>query len=229
MNIFKNPYGITFPVNYKYVHHSPPTDEYLDKWIPNRIDLPNVNGMFMTSYHVNEHHIYPSIYWSTYISQICEFLGLPHKPSHFRKCKYFSEDGKTDLSYHDLISCSPDTFTVKYIGEDGKLNTSHSLRNIARNLPSKTNYHRLFIGAHTCGYITNKYATTDEQLLISCDSMFIPVIPIIAHYCKSIMFVDNRSNQEYISKYINGHTFTKFIISRLYNHMFPEFIRSTFK
>lgn len=59
----------------------------------------------------------------------------------------------------------------------------------------------LCIFAHECGRIKNLTCKNNYKLALNCDSMSIPLIPILAHYFKEIIVIDKRTTNS--TNYIN--------------------------
>lgn len=65
---------------------------------------------------------------------------------------------------------------------------------------NRTAYHTLYVFMHRCSIIYNNDATNDKVLLLNCDSMISPLIPILAKYYHETIVLDNRSTRS--TKYL---------------------------
>ena len=90
-----------------------------------------------------------------------------------------------DLSYHNYNK----EMNLLVISE-GEIYTH--LRDIGGT--QLTAYHRLFIAPHKISVIFNSEALTDRIIRLNCDSMIIPLIPLIVPYFKKIYVYDYRNN-----------------------------------
>lgn len=65
---------------------------------------------------------------------------------------------------------------------------------------SCTDYHRLFSFSHQCSVLVNESCNNERVLLISCDSLMIPLIMPISYYFKKVIVLDNRYSGTYSSR-----------------------------
>ena len=93
-----------------------------------------------------------------------------------------------DLSYHNYNK----DMNVKVMVGTKEYNT---LRDI--NGTQFTAYHRLFIAPHQIAIIINEKALTKRIIRLNCDSMIIPLIPLIVPYFKKVYVYDYRLNYEF--------------------------------
>lgn len=124
-----------------------------------------------------------------------------------------------DISYHLLLNSNKFTF-IDYTINLTLTGDQQILRGTKENQYNDdiTNYHTLFIGAHHTCKIINHSIDSSNKLLINCDSMAIPIIPIFANYFKEILIVDNRDNKSYqnIIKEFNATHYLCLMLSTSY-------------
>lgn len=209
---------ITFP-NAPCVPRVPLSKEILDSQFNPRIDLPGSPDAYYTGYHLNEHHIKTSYIWDNYIELIFKFLDIPFDKHHFTIQHYFDETGNYDLSFHEPINKADTSFTYLDINMYQTTGTFDILRLVELERTQKfknpiSRYHNLFYGYHSNARIYNNNAPTDINMLVVCDSMMIPIIPILAYYCKELTVVDNRERRPWLINF-NEHDYNKVLISRI--------------
>ena len=78
-------------------------------------------------------------------------------------------------------------------------------------VPTHSEYHRLFRGAHACCVIINENIDNENSIFISGDSMMIPLIPIFACYYKEVVYMDNRDGKSH-KEYFEGKTFDELLL-----------------
>lgn len=66
---------------------------------------------------------------------------------------------------------------------------------------TKTTYQTLYTFTHRCSSIINLHNKSNRILLLNCDSMIAPLIPILALYFKQIIVMDNRTDKSYKNLY----------------------------
>lgn len=216
--IFPKAYFITFP-NAKCVPRKPLSKEVLDSQFIPRIDFSANDEAFYTGYYPNDHHIKTTYIWENYIKKICDICELPFNKNDFNEVKYFSEDGKFNLSYHEPKDKNNTSFKYIDINMFETYGTFDILRLTKLEAEGKyknplSRYHNLFYGYHSCARIYNNNPITDKKILLVCDSMMIPIIPILAYYCKELTVVDNRERKPWLKNF-KEHDYDKVIISRI--------------
>ena len=209
---------ITFP-NAPCVPRLPLSKAELDCQFNPRLDLYGSSDAYYTGYRLNEHHIKTSYIWDQYIEQIFDFIQIPFDKSRFQLCQYYDESGLYDLSYHDPVDKCNTAFTYFDINMYKTSGTFDILRLI--NLEQTTGYknpiskyHNLFYGYHSNARIFNHHPLTDINMLVVCDSMMIPIVPLLAYYCKELTVVDNRNKTPWLVN-LCDHNYNKVIISRI--------------
>ena len=216
-HIFQAAKFITFP-DAPCVPRKPLSQEQLDAQFNPRLDLAGDLDAYYTGYFPNEHHIKTTYIWEHYMDPIFSFLEIPFDKTQFELHPYYDESGKYDLSFHDPIDKSNTSFTYFDINMYRTAGTFDILRLVElektgfRNPLSR--YHNLFYGYHSNARIYNNNPTTDIKMLVVCDSMMIPIIPVLAYYCKELTVVDNRERKPWLSK-LTDHDYNKVLISRI--------------
>lgn len=216
--IFARAKFITFPCA-KCVPRQPLPVNVLNELFNPRLDFIADDTAYYTGYYLNEHHITTKYIWEHYIDVIFNFMEIPFNRSDFQLVPYYDESGHYDLSYHDPVNKSNTNFTYHDINMYETNGTFDILRlvELERSGIYKnpiTRYHNLFYGYHSCARIYNHNPHTDLKMLVVCDSMMIPVIPILAYYCKELTVVDNRERKPWLVN-LPGHDYDRILISRI--------------
>ena len=209
---------ITFP-NASCVTRTPLTKDELDSQFQPRLDLQGSNDAFYDGYRLNEHHIKTTYIWDNYIDSICSFLDIPLNKNQFSLYKYTDESGIYNLSFHEPINKHETQFTYFDINMYKTTGTFDILRLIQLEQTNNyknpiSRYHNLFYGYHSNARIYNHKSPTNINLLVVCDSMMIPIIPILAYYCKELTVVDNRERKPWLI-HLSEHNYNKVLISRI--------------
>ena len=228
---FKQAKFITFPCA-ACVTRKPLPKQILDATFSPRLDLTADEDAYCTGYHLNDHHIKPRYIWDNYISTICDFLSIPFNADDFVSCPYCDESGMFDLSYHDPKDKEATSYSYLDINMYETKGTFDILRLIAlersgvyRNPISR--YHNLFYGYHSNARIFNHTPKTPIKALIVCDSMMIPIIPILAYYCQELTVVDNRERKPWLTNFSN-HNYDLVVMSRILCDFTMEDLRFRF-
>lgn len=150
----------------------------------------------------NQHHWTTTYCWREVLPTIFEHLGLQFDESLFQKINFIWND--CDFSYHQPIQEMK--FEVEDFVTKNKISGSYDvLRNInlcPKTLHSYSLYHMLFRLAHTSGIIKNISTKSTSRLAVNCDSMAIPIVPILAPFFKETLVIDKRTknNPKYWQK-----------------------------
>ncbi|MCQ2124268.1 MAG: hypothetical protein MJZ25_08820 [Fibrobacter sp.] len=217
------PYYITFPCA-KNATRQPLPMNFLNKFFKNRLDIGLAENMFYDGYELNQHHIKTKVYWDVIIPQIFDFVDMHFSPDEYKLIPYYDESGQFDLSYHNPISSGKFTwYDIDFKRHTGDFST---LRDIA-NKKSITRYHSLSSASHSCAYIVNHNFKYDLNVLLLCDSMFIPIIPILANCCHRLTVCDNRRHTRWFCK-TPPLTYDRFIVSRILCDFTPRDIAYRF-
>ena len=140
----------------------------------------------------NQHH-WTSIYvWNTIIPLVLNSLEVSFNPTDFGTvCNVVNGE---DFSYH--LPIIDDTYIVK-IWQSTEHIDVFTTSNAGLHADYNQNtcispYHALFIGAHKTCIIENQTTTSNRCLLLNCDSMAIPLVPILSHFFRKIVHLDSR-------------------------------------
>lgn len=141
----------------------------------------------------NSHHWTTSYCWNIAIRKILTCFNIEFSENHFKKIPFLWNN--CDFSYHDPLYGK---FTVSVNNKIFKGDTN-VLRNINRCpnlLYSWSLYHMLCILSHESGLIQNEICKSGN-LVINCDSMAIPLIPLLSNYFRNILVIDKRTTINY--------------------------------
>ena len=99
-----------------------------------------------------------------------------------------------DFSYHNLQNAK---FKIKMFDSGKEEVGDHEILRNVNNCPymSISCYHSLFKLSHLSGAIDNLGDAPIQRIAVNCDSMAIPVLPILACFCKHLLIVDNRTGK----------------------------------
>lgn len=190
-----------------------PSGERLVKFIIDRDEDKYVN------YTGNSHHWTTKYCWETAIPSVFDGLGLAFNPAVFRQVKFMWND--CDFSYH--VPVQDMRFRVEDFVTKSKITGGYdALRNInlcPRLQYSYSLYHMLFRLSHSSGLIKNLSTESNAKLAVNCDSMSIPLIPILAPFFKETLVIDRRKNDniQYWKKVIDFKPTHYFAIFTEYN------------
>lgn len=165
---------------------------------------------FYSNFKLNEHHWTTQWCWKNIIPVLYHRLFKKCFPENNFKLVEFKYQS-FNLSYHEYIN--DNSFYFHDFTRNIELNGDQQiLRDINENIidSTATKYHRLFTGFHSIALIRNNIIESDDKLLLNCDSMSIPLIPIFANFFKEILVVDNRTNISY-SKLIKDFNATHYV------------------
>lgn len=162
---------------------------------------------------LNRHHCTLKSNYESILPKINERMQFGFSPDDFYKIAY-QVDGKENAYF--MLPKNDKHFTVDLPDEkyDGGFLSLIAIHRGGGEFT--TNYHRLFIGAHRCCRILNKGENNSKKLLVSGDSMMIPLIPIMAYYYKEVVFLDNRGGYSF-RDYFKGRTFDDAVYEFFFN------------
>lgn len=135
------------------------------------------------NYDLNWHHLTTDTIWNVVFPAFMEQFNLDYNKDDYEYIKFIADN--QDLSYHEFKG----TMNVEVHFNNKIVNR---LRDVNGNW--LTAYHRLYIAAHQISTIINHNSLTDRVLKLNCDSMVIPLIPLIVPYFKKIYVIDYRDN-----------------------------------
>lgn len=164
------------------------------------IDLDKTKTYFNCK--LNEHHWTTSFIWNVFLPEFLSDLNLNFNPSEFKYVLNDNTDNKAIFDYHNPINDYE--FNIFNLNTNFEIITNFSnvrLNTLNNGFGRKdlvlTPYHKLFFWSHETVLIKNEFADTDRCLLLNCDSMMIPIIPILIKYFKIIFVYDNRTQNSY--------------------------------
>lgn len=146
----------------------------------------------------NKHHWTTKYVWKNVIPLIVDALNIPFEPSYYDCISNIVHNGATqfDVSYHRFHTSQRIKFENLSNNEKETLDMS-SIRCNAGDYYECTAYHALFRGFHSVCVMQNETSQTNRALIVNCDSMSIPIIPIIIPFYKNILILDNRTNKSF--------------------------------
>lgn len=208
----KNLFWIRFPLpGQNPFHTSIFKHDETDNWI----DISWLNLEYYSGWERNEHHIMTKYYHNV----IMPFLSyripnFPFKLTDFNLVRKFVGEEQYDVSY--LV---PKDESLRFTLEVNKVE-------IGRNLPfdilhrmddervlydGDTYFHRQYNGAHACSILINNTIDNDRRIMVTGDSMMIPIIPVLGCYFKEVVYMDNRDGESY-KEYYENKVFDNIII-----------------
>lgn len=204
----------------RYAIHSPNCK--LDNKMPGVIDLTDEIPEVYSNYKYNEHHWTTNYIWNTFIPRLSNDLSLQFNIKDYKKITHIT-DGN-DLSYYMPITNETVVVNDMFYKTTDSIPISDTAynKNYKSYLGCFTDYHKLFICAHRCAYISNRTSITKRNLLLNTDSMSVPVMPFLMHNFTNILILDNRTDYSY-SKQINDFckhdnlTYMELFIADSYN------------
>lgn len=157
-----------------------------------KIIIENEHDKYI-AYKNNIHHWTTRYVWEKIIPMLANSMHLRFNPNSFVKIPYIWNT--CDFSYHNQINAK---FKIKMfdLGKE-EIGDHEILRNV-NNCPfmSISCYHSLFKLSHQSGLIENLNVAPIQKIAINCDSMAIPILPILACFCKQLLVVDNRTAKD---------------------------------
>lgn len=160
----------------------------------------------------NEHHWTTGFAWRTILPKIMADLGVREfNPEDFVLKKNFEKSA--NVSYH----CPKRQYRFLFRNMEGNYSRSgysETLRCLAKK---RSKYHELYAGQHCVSYVKNKDSSSGRRLMINCDSMAIPLIPVLACYFDEVMAIDNRSGKKFADE-IRGFGPTHYVGLGLYRN-----------
>lgn len=166
----------------------------------NIIDLSWLNLEFYNGYKLNDHHITTESFYNVVIPFINLFIhDFKYNINDFNKIQHIImyNNKAFDISYF-VPKNNSFLFTMNKNGiqlfENKPFEYLHYFSgNFDEELTSEaTEYHKCFRGYHSCCDIINETIDNDKTILITGDSMTIPLIPLLCCYFKEVVYMDNR-------------------------------------
>lgn len=182
------------------------------------IDIAWLNNKFYEGWKNNDHHIMTKCFYKMILPFISLYIkSFSFNIDDFEIVEHFVEKEKYDVKY--LIPKNENLrFTLEINGEkvveNGYFDDLHC---IGKDYKDFTDYHKVFIGTHSCCILRNETIDNNKTIFITGDSMIIPAIPIFACYYKEVVFMDNRTNQSF-KHYYEGKVFDEVIVQLWEGH-----------
>lgn len=151
-----------------------------------------------TLWNRNKHHWTTNYIWKNVIPKIIKCFKLPFNESDYEYVSNIinNEYGTFDVSYHRYKL----PLQIKFENLSNNENLILNMKTIKCNLKDYnecSEYHSLFRGFHSMCIMENDKSLTDKVLIFNCDSMAIPIIPILVPFYKRILILDNRVNKSF--------------------------------
>ena len=127
-----------------------------------------------------------------------EFVRIPYETYY----SYYVAKHKFDVS---VFSADGDA-----LHGDNTILQDTSRTYLAKCPCNRTTYHTLYTFMHRCSVIFNNDLDNNKTLLLNCDSMISPLVPVLAAYYNRVIVLDNRSGKS-----------TKYLYERMFNHRLP--------
>ena len=154
------------------------------------------------AYKNNIHHWTTKYVWENFIPILMKLLHINFNQNQFVKILYIWNT--CDFSYHNLQNAK---FKIKMFDNNREEIGDHEILRNVNNCPymSISCYHSLFKLSHQSGFIENLGNSLIQRIAVNCDSMAIPMLPILACFCKQLLVVDNRTgkNKNYMKAIID--------------------------
>ena len=146
------------------------------------------------NYKNNVHHWTTSYCWNSFIPMLMENLDIKIDILQFEEIPYIWN--KCNFSYHRMNGLQ---FKISDFNGN-TLTGNHDVLRCVNDCPTPvlSMYHSLFRLSHQSGKISSLNGRPIlSRVVVNCDSMAIPVIPILACYCKDMLVIDNRTGKNF--------------------------------
>ena len=140
-----------------------------------------------STYNLNWHHYTTATIWNVVFPKFMHDFKFEYDPNDYTYVSN-NRDG-VDLGFHDYNK----EMDIQVVTEENKV-YDHLRDTYGTQF---TAYHRLFVAPHKIAVVTNNKALTDRIIRLNCDSMIIPLVPLIAPYFKKMYVYDYRSNYRF--------------------------------
>ena len=134
----------------------------------------------------NDHHWTYEYVYNQFLPMFAKDYNLNINDSDYTKVSKVYPDG--DFSYHDYNE--EILFTITEL-LNGKVK-DYTINSLRQHIPHRNNYHTAFNLYHKSLHIVNHSNKNGRKLLLNCDSMSVPLIPLIMPHYESIIVLDNR-------------------------------------
>lgn len=157
---------------------------------------------FYLTWKHNESHLTNNCHYHYILPNLSKLLNFEYNLNDFNLIKKFDNTNTYDLSY--FVPKVNKNFLIHYRGKD-KICKYEELIGYTHYKTAKKyfyentsfdgmnpDYHLLFFAPHQCCIIKNLGISNGRKLLISGDSQFIPIVPILSYYFEEIVYLDKR-------------------------------------
>lgn len=146
----------------------------------------------------NRHHWTTGYVWENVIPKIIGEFGLPFDTKSYDYITNIvnNEYGTFDVSYHRFNKPQCIDFSNLSTNENKCLDM-YSIKCNIQEYYECTEYHSLFRGFHSVCVMENTTSLTNRVLIVNCDSMSIPIIPILIPFYRRILILDNRTSKSF--------------------------------
>lgn len=159
---------------------------------PNYVDLTTINPELCNTFgEKHSHHYTPKYCYSNILPIICKELNIDFDMDKFYEKKIYSEKYDNDIALE--LKNDKNIFIYKSLVDKKEIKGNHF--SVVRNIKRKNYepYHDLFRGSHTPCIIKNLTTKETRRLLLNCDSMLVPIVPVLCYFFKEIVHMDNRT------------------------------------
>ena len=186
------------------------------------IDMSWLNVEYYNGYEFNDHHITTLSYYYVILPFLNLYIDFGYNIDDFTIVPKFEYDrGKVHTTSY-LKPKEDLRFTLSIDGNimEGDFDILHNMETDwgDEGPGATTSYHKLYRGTHQCSSITNPRGK--GSIIISGDSMFAPMIPVLACYFNTVTMLDNRTGVSH-KEYYEGKVFDYVILEFWEGHT-PE-------
>lgn len=148
----------------------------------------------------NMHHYTTTYLFNEVMPMLAKYLDIDFNKNDFQLVSYNGYDFHIPKNDFNVAVFSADA--------DKLFCESKELRDVKQKYlkkcpGTKTLYQTLYVFMHRSSVIINQDIISDRILVLNCDSMISPLIPILAKYFKEIIVLDNRTKNSYKKFYMN--------------------------
>ena len=150
----------------------------------------------------NTHHYTTAYLFNEVMPLLAKYLHIDFNKDDFQLVSYNGYDFHIPKQDFNVAVFSADADKLFCKSKD-----LHDVKQVyLKKCPgTKTLYQTLYVFMHRTSIIINQDITNDRILVLNCDSMISPLIPILAKYFKEIIILDNRTQKSYRKFYMNAN------------------------
>ena len=158
---------------------------------------------------LNAHHWTTKWVYNNFIPKFSSEFNIPYNKSDFILTRNIVNG--EDFSYFRYNH----PYHIKYTQYDASgvpTEWHYNTYSLTNQFNNQILYHDIFIGAHTTCSIENLSTSSTRCLLLNCDSMGIPVVPLLVPYFQKIIHLDSRNHMDMkIHSLINWEDITDYV------------------